>query len=141
MRTSRPMTGASTAARGIASSLALYAPETTPAAAGSEMSCKGLTYRGTPSEQPLLSDGALVRQTGPLTFGRCSSGSAALRTPLCQSGEVGDALRRIGSPPGELEDGGPVLTGVVRCGPVIRSPDVAPMQPQQPPSLEGASGR
>jgi hypothetical protein len=26
-------------------------------------------------------------------------------------------------------DGGPVLTGVVRCGPVVRGPDVAPMWP------------
>jgi hypothetical protein len=26
-------------------------------------------------------------------------------------------------------DGGPVLTGVVRCDPVVRGPDVAPMWP------------
>jgi hypothetical protein len=28
-------------------------------------------------------------------------------------------------------DGGPVLTGVVRCGPVVRGPDVAPPWPQR----------
>jgi hypothetical protein len=36
---------------------------------------------------------------------------------------------RRGSMPGELADGGPAVTVVVRCDPVVRGPDVAPMWP------------
>src|SRR5215212_6623922 len=36
-------------------------------------------------------------------------------------------------------DDGPAVTVVVRCDPVVRGPDVAPMWPPAVPSLEGAS--
>jgi hypothetical protein len=37
------------------------------------------------------------------------------------------------------QEAGPLVTGVVRCDPVVRGPDVAPMWPQRSPSLEGTA--
>jgi hypothetical protein len=67
------------------------------------------------------------------------AGAGGGEPPSCSVSETRGGLRRPATParvwPVSWTDGGLVVTVVVRCGPVVRGPDVAPAVT----SLEGAS--